>query len=332
MFQGVPEKPLLDRRAALVTAHPSHELRVYRWIEMTKPLAFVIADGSTFARPTGSMDATDAVLRGAGAEPGCIYGAFPEKVAYGAVLRHDHAFFVDLAEELARALVQNNIDYLVGDATEGSILIHDLARLVMDAAVELASERLGRRIDNYDFVLEGAPDTCPEALRSEAVWVQLDAEAFQRKTKAALDFAKNTAIHRELKVFLGEEDADPSVVAPPEVLLRLGDQALSRKIEAAKLYRSFAEEINKAVIGENLDPYRVECLRPATPFSQQLVIDRGDKPLYEEYGEKLVSAGFYREVIRHRQHVLPVMHALQAHVKRETCPEPERRPTMRQAA
>ena len=35
-----------DRRAALVIAHPGHELCVYGWLETVRPRVFILTDGS----------------------------------------------------------------------------------------------------------------------------------------------------------------------------------------------------------------------------------------------------------------------------------------------
>jgi hypothetical protein len=56
------------------------------------------------------------------------------------------------------------------------------------------------------------------------------------------------------------------------------------------------------------DAYRLECLRPvaggssAEPFATT--------PFYERYGELRVAEGFYGDVIRYRQHILPLAEAL----------------------
>ena len=62
------------------------------------------------------------------------------------------------------------------------------------------------------------------------------------------------------------------------------------------------------VAGIELDAFRVECLRPVTPF-----VGLGEvagTPFYEAYGERLVQAGHYREVIRCREHVAPILDGL----------------------
>ena len=76
---------LLGRPAALVVAHPGHELRVHGWLEKARPQVFVLTDGSG---PTGSsrLRSTTRVLDRAGATAGCIYGRLADRVFYQALL------------------------------------------------------------------------------------------------------------------------------------------------------------------------------------------------------------------------------------------------------
>ena len=40
------EFPWQQRKAALIVAHPGHELRVHHWMELARPLVLVLTDGS----------------------------------------------------------------------------------------------------------------------------------------------------------------------------------------------------------------------------------------------------------------------------------------------
>jgi len=53
---------------ALIIAHPGHELRVHHWLEKTRPLVFVLTDGS--GRTAQSrLHSTTRILERAGATP-----------------------------------------------------------------------------------------------------------------------------------------------------------------------------------------------------------------------------------------------------------------------
>lgn len=180
------------RRAALVIAHPGHELRVYGWLEAARPLVFVLTDGS--GRTGHSrLQSTVNILEGVGARPGSIFGRFTDQAVYQATLGHDHALFKALARELADELVRERVDYVAGDAEEGYNTAHDICRLVLNAAVELASRERGVPVVNYDFLLTGRPAECPSHLRESAVWLRLDDATFGRKLTAAGNYSELAA-------------------------------------------------------------------------------------------------------------------------------------------
>src|SRR5882762_8530404 len=105
-------------RAALVIAHPGHELRVYQWLRLTRPLCFVLTDGSGRSGKS-RLDSTTKLLEQNGAQPGSIYGRLTDHAFYADILKGEFKLFIDLAAELARELMQQEIGYVVGDAVEG---------------------------------------------------------------------------------------------------------------------------------------------------------------------------------------------------------------------
>ncbi|HZY30525.1 MAG TPA: hypothetical protein VFF86_02680, partial [Candidatus Methylomirabilis sp.] len=180
---------VLGSRAALVVAHPGHELRVHGWLELARPTVFVLTDGSGRSGRS-RLGSTTQVLARLGAEPGSIYGVLTDLMLYSAVLKGDFDFFVGLAEGLANALVRNRIQYVVGDAAEGTIMAHDVCRLVVNAAVEIANRSMDLPVANFDFSVMSRPDECPEALRGSSICLHLDDEAFARKWEAARNYAE----------------------------------------------------------------------------------------------------------------------------------------------
>lgn len=175
--------------AALVVAHPGHELRVYGWMEAERPLVFVLTDGSG-SGGEARLESTTRVLERTGARAGPVYGWMSDRDIYSAILAHDFAAFQRLADELAQSLSAAGIDRVAGDAVEGYNPSHDVCRLVINAAVRMAGRARGDSIAAYDFPLVGAPDDCPEALRPRAVRLELDAEALDRKVDAARGYAE----------------------------------------------------------------------------------------------------------------------------------------------
>src|SRR5689334_4663597 len=184
--------PSYPARAALVVAHPSHELRLHGWLEQARPYVCVLTDGGGRAGEP-RLDRTTEVLSRAGARPGTIYGRFEDLEVYSAILNGDVQLFAELVEELARAFVDERIEYVVGDAAEGYNVTHDMCRVMIGAAVELAGQQFGHRIANFDFAVVGPPDECVDESRDDAIWLQLDDAAFDRKVKAALGYTPNLA-------------------------------------------------------------------------------------------------------------------------------------------
>jgi hypothetical protein len=176
----------LENRTALVIAHPGHELRVHHWIERTRPLVFVLTDGSGHTG-VSRLASTTAVLERAGATPGSVYGRLSDREVYRAILGGDVGLFAGLADELAAALDQAEVGCVAGDAVEGFNPGHDVCRLLINAALLRLAER-GRHPANFEFPLEGAPDECPPEDLADAIRLELDDVALQRKLQAAAGY------------------------------------------------------------------------------------------------------------------------------------------------
>ncbi|EEF62672.1 hypothetical protein [Pedosphaera parvula] len=172
------------KRAALIIAHPGHELRVHHWLEEAKPVVLVLTDGS--GRTSKSrLESTTRILQRAGARPGSIYGRFTDAGIYEIMLQGKSDLVLPLLNETAEFLIAEQIDYVAGDALEGYNTSHELCRYLIGAAIELARRKTGREIANYDFLLTGRPDECPERLRANAIHLPLDDAAIARKLAAA---------------------------------------------------------------------------------------------------------------------------------------------------
>jgi hypothetical protein len=104
---------------------------------------------------------------------------------YTAIVEGDLDLFRHLADELRDTFVAHEAACVVGDSVEGYNPSHDVCRLIINAAVRMANRRLKTPIATYDFVLVGAPDAIPEALRGNTVRVCLDDDALARKLESA---------------------------------------------------------------------------------------------------------------------------------------------------
>jgi hypothetical protein len=188
---------------------------------------------------------------------GSFYGQLSDGDAYCAILNGDLDLFARLARELAAYLLTEQIEYVAGDALEGYNPTHDVCRLVINAAVEMANSGAGRKVGNFDFPLTGRPDK-----------------------------------------YDGEH----------AISLQLDNKAFARKMTAARSYAELDSEVEEAIRQNYAEAFRVERLRPVD--SNKIGFEFNEKPYYERYGEQQVAAGHYRDVIRYREHFMPLAEAL----------------------
>lgn len=167
-------------RAALVVAHPGHELRVHGWLEQARPVVFALTDGSGGHERPRLTDSA-ALLELAGARAGTLFGSFADKQLYATLLRGEHAPLLAWAAELHRELLLHEVEYVVADPRDGYNPAHDLVRLVVDAVVERL-RGTGRTLGNYSLVLRGSHELGSGPARHG---LELDDAALERKLRAA---------------------------------------------------------------------------------------------------------------------------------------------------
>jgi hypothetical protein len=246
----------------LVIAHPGHELRVHHWLEQARPLVLVLTDGSGH---TGSsrVATTTAVLQRAKAIPSSFYGPLSDRDLYRAILERRVALFESLVEQIAQVLADAAVEYVAGDAVEGINPGHDVCRLLVNAAIFRMREASGRQVPNLEFPLEGPPLACPAEDLAEAIILNLDEDAYQRK------------------------------------------------LEAIHSYPEVAVDVQRLLAAHGADAFRIECLSPVR-YNLDISGRFKHPAVYEWYGEKQVQAGYYREVIRFRDHLVPLAESLAA--------------------
>lgn len=252
-------------KTVLMIAHPGHELRVYGWVSKVKPLVCVLTNG---AGHTGKsrLDSTSRILASVGATSGNIYGGYADTEIYQAILAHDFSFFTDVVDDLVQLLISQEIEYIVGDASEGYNPGHDICRLLIDTAVEIVRQRTGNGITNIDFLLTGNPAQIPHEVTQNTIQLILDTATLQRK------------------------------------------------LEVSRSYAEMTSEVELAIENFGEESFRTESFR-LVKFSEFLTSGNQQIPFYEQHGERQVTAGYYQHVIRYRQHMLPLIDALQQFVK-----------------
>ena len=277
-------------RAALVIAHPGHELRVHGWLEIANPKVCVLTDGSGHTQQS-RIDSTTRVLEATGATRGWIYATMRDVDLYNAVLALDHRRFIDLVDHLAITLIEDKVDMIAGDAEEGYNPAHDICRLVINAAVRLVESTRKKPIGNYDFTLVGEPDRCSNELRADSIYLNLDDAAFARKLSAARNY--------------------------PELQAEVASALNGAGSETFRQHSDLVERAHSTFGTSQTNHFRVECLRPVDA-SAASISSNGDPPFYEVYGEKQVKAGHYTSVLRYKEHLLPLAEALELHVTRNS--------------
>ena len=258
---------------------------------------------------------TSEVLSRVDAVQGAIYGRLTDLQVYSAILGKDSDLFVTLVEELAKAFVDEQIDYVIGDADEGYNVAHDMCHVLIDVAAALAEQESGHHVARYEFPLVGPID---ERQNHGTVWLQLDEDTFGRKMEAARAYSKQLAEDVELALDGGSFQgirrlSEPQLNEAVDVELKT---AVLEELESQPALKTKYRYLTEGV---PLNALRVECLRPMNNGSTTQA--RLDEPrFYELYGEKLVAAGRYENVIRYRQHMYPLTQAIWKRVQRtERC-------------
>ena len=272
------------QQAVLVIGHPGHELRVFGWIEATRPQVFVLTDGSG-SSGLARTNSTDRLLKSLGATRGSIYARFSDVFLYQSIMDHKFSVFTALADELASAMARHNVQVVAGDAAEGYNPVHDACRMLIDTAVFMA-QGTSQLIDNYEFTLVGPPDECPADVRSAAHWLRLPDDVFERKLSAARNYPE---LATEVEATLTDYSSPTSLMSP-DLVARSG------------MFRDSA----------NGNSFRLECLRPAGSNVGNKIEER---PFYEIYGEQKVAAGQFKRVLRYREHMVPLAEALSDHAR-----------------
>jgi hypothetical protein len=194
--------------AVLLVAHPGHELRLYRWLELAHPAVFVLTDGSGGSGHS-RVPSTRTVLAETGARAGTVMGRFTDHEIYDAIMNRDTDKLAEITEELAGAFV--DADLVVTDAWEGYNPTHDICRVVAELAVERASRRAGRAIPLYDYAVTERFEA--RAGAGEIV-VDLDDEAFARKLAAAYAYSELRSDVEEMVRTHGPEPLKLEVLRP----------------------------------------------------------------------------------------------------------------------
>jgi len=239
---------LLLREAALIVAHPGHELRVRGWMERAAPRLFVLTDGSgSDGRPR--IESTLNVARACNSKPGAVFGRFKDRDFYRMILDCDVDPCVRIVNEIAESLVAARIEIVVADSWQMYNPVHDVCSILAGLAASAAG------IEEIEYPVVDTP------------------------------------VERE-----------------PRATFTLTDEALERKIRAAREYTQLKDDID-TVLARGVESLRIESFY--APGSCRPLRDaKSGRPFYEVHGEERVAEHRYDTVLTLNDHVLPFVEKL----------------------
>lgn len=161
----------------LVVSHPGHELRLHHWLEVERPVVFVLTDGSGSVMQS-RLESTRKLVAHSGASLAQHSGEHTDAAMYTALRDFDLDFFHKIFGVIRELVSAQHVETVVCDAVEGYNTSHDLCYQMVLAAVRARK----RAIQVRDFLLVGRPDTVPAGAHTK--WF-LDEEALRRKLNAA---------------------------------------------------------------------------------------------------------------------------------------------------
>ena len=177
---------LRGRRAALVVAHPGHELGVHGWMELAHPVVCVLTDGSGHTGQS-RLRSTTRLLAKACAPLGSIYGRFAGLEPVNRVARETDPTMWHVALEYAPGL-SARIGESVIRAPAGSRII--VSYDPINSAVELARRTSKRPIANFDFRIVIQQDRSVDDTVKGKVSMHLDEVAMNRKLAAVGSYSE----------------------------------------------------------------------------------------------------------------------------------------------
>jgi len=170
-----------------VIGHPGHELQVFRFSEIIKPIVAVLTDGSGFSG-SSRLYQTQEILSEMGSTESSIMGRFTDKTLYQIIFQKDLSQLFHLLDELVEILITHEIEVVMGDAIEGFNPTHDLCRYIINNAVRIAEKALNCNIANFDFPLDAPPASMDNPPNSDTRSIHLNEEDWNRKYQAAMNY------------------------------------------------------------------------------------------------------------------------------------------------
>lgn len=153
------------RRAALVIAHPAHEIRVLHWLTRVRPHVHILTQGSRSGADSARRQASELLIAAQGATIAKTWGGAWDRDLYDMLLDGKYGRLLHWADELTADLIARDIDLVVADSWQHYNVAHDLTYALALLAVQRARRALGRDIAfvTYPVVPQALAPSAPVA-------------------------------------------------------------------------------------------------------------------------------------------------------------------------
>ena len=137
--------------AAVLLAHPGHELRLHGWISRFRPLAILLTTGSRSGEDRSRRQASEHMLDNLECARADAFGAVLDRDFYDLVLSGDARPFRRWIDAVAAALTAHRIDRVIVDGWQLYSVSHDLAHIIGRLAAQQATQISGRPIEVLQY-------------------------------------------------------------------------------------------------------------------------------------------------------------------------------------
>lgn len=172
------------RRAALVVAHPAHEIRIFHWLSRVRPHTYILTQGSRSGADSTRRHASECLIEAQGATIAKTWGGVWDRDLYGMLLNGEYTLMQRWADELAADFIARDIDLVVADNWQHYNVAHDLTYALAYLATERARQVLGREITLVTYPVVPAAMTPGAPSAPIAADVRLPDNAAVAKTAA----------------------------------------------------------------------------------------------------------------------------------------------------
>ncbi|MCX7359679.1 MAG: hypothetical protein NT015_16260 [Alphaproteobacteria bacterium] len=134
------------RRAALVIAHPAHEIRVLHWLSSVRPHVYILTQGSRSGADSARREASELLIMAQGATIAKTWGGAWDRDLYDMLLDGKYETLLHWADELTADFIARAVDLVVADSWQHYNVAHDITYALARLAVQRARHALGRDI------------------------------------------------------------------------------------------------------------------------------------------------------------------------------------------